>query len=137
MFEAMKIIHILALMAGGAATIGNGLLMAQVARSGALAPKMVARVMRIFGMIGLVAILTLWASGAVMAPLAGHGMGAEYAIKLIGATVVLVMVASMSFLAARAGKSGVPPNQKTMKRLASVSRLGLLVAIVFAVLAFN
>ena len=59
MFELMKIVHFLALMGGGAAMIGNGLLMKKVMQAAGPPPDMVSATMKVIGMIGLVSILLL------------------------------------------------------------------------------
>lgn len=137
MFETMKIIHMFALMGGGAAMIGNGILMMRVMKSGGPPPDMVAGTMKVLGMTGLASIVLLWLTGIVMSLGEGYEIGWEYALKLIGAAVVLGAVSMMSMAAARAEKAGTPPDLKRMKMLASVARGGVLVAIIFAVTAFN
>lgn len=137
MFEAMKIIHMFAILGGGAATIGNGLLLRRVMASEGPPPEMVASTMRILGSIGLASIVLLWATGVVMNSLGGYSMDLQYAVKLIGAAMVLGAVALMARNAAQAAKAGGAPNFKTLKILGSVSRVGLFLAIVFAVTAFN
>ncbi len=67
MFETMKIVHMFALMGGGAAMIGNGILMAKVMRAGGPPPEMVATTMKTIGIIGLASVVLLWITGGVMA----------------------------------------------------------------------
>ena len=137
MFELMKIVHFLALMGGGAAMIGNGLLMKKVMQAAGPPPDMVSATMKVIGMIGLVSILLLWITGVVMTAQLGVGLDWEFAAKLIGATLVLGSVSAMSILSARAAKAGGPPDFAKMKMLASVARIGVLIAIIFAVTLFN
>ena len=137
MFETMKIIHMLGLMGGGAAMIGNGLLMKRVMSAGAPPPDMVASTMRVLGFVGLASIVLLWLTGIVMTLQLGVAFDASYLIKLIGAAVVLGAVSTMSIHSANAAKAGGPPNFQLMKRMASFARIGVLVAIIFAVLVFN
>ena len=63
MFELMKIIHMLALLGGGAAMIGNGLLLKKVMNSDGPPPEMVSTTMRTLGMVGLASIVLLWITG--------------------------------------------------------------------------
>ena len=137
MFETLKIIHMLALLGGGAAMIGNGILMKKVMSGEGPPPPMVSSTMQILGMTGLASILLLWITGGWMSAQMGYAIDWEYGLKLIGAAMVLGSVSPMSIVAARAAKAGGPPNFALTKRLATIARIGLLLAIIFAVTAFN
>ena len=137
MFELMKIIHMLALLGGGAAMIGNGLLLKKVMNSDGPPPEMVSTTMRTLGMVGLASIVLLWITGLVMMSQTLYPMDWQYILKLIGAALVLGAVSMMSMASARAAKAGTPPDLKRLKTLASVSRGGVLIAIIFAVTVFN
>ena len=63
--------------------------------------------------------------------------GAMFWIKLLGAAVVLAVVSTMTYLAITAEKSGTPPPLPRMKALSHYSYAGALIAVIFAVLAFN
>lgn len=139
MLIVLKIIHMFSLFAGGAAGIGNGLLLKKVIESKAPPPPMVAQTMGIIGKIGFAAILLLWISGLGMMFLSYEVTALDwtYWVKLVGATLVLVPVSMMTAIAIRAERSGTPPDLKRMKSLSSVARIGLVIAIIFGVLAFN
>ena len=137
MYETMKIIHMLALMGGGAAMIGNGILMKELLTAEGPPPEMVKNTMRVLGMVGLASIFLLWISGGFMSAQFGYGLDALYSVKLIGATLVLGAVSLMSFHTTRAESTGSPPNAVWLKRLATVARFGVLVAVAFAVFTFN
>jgi hypothetical protein len=137
MFETMKIIHMLALLGGGAGAIGNGVLLVKVMKGEGPPPPMVQESMKIIGMTGLVSIILLWVTGIIMVSQTGRGIDWEFAVKLIGAAMVLGTVSWLSLLSARAAKAGTPPPMQFMKQLASIARIGLLLAIIFAVTAFN
>ncbi len=137
MFETMKIIHMVCLFGGGAAMIGNGILMAKVMRAGGPPPAIVGETMKNLGMTGLASVVLLWITGGVMTWQMGAAIDLEFALKLIGAAVVLGAVSIISILSARAEKAGTPPPVTTIKKLSRLSQIGVLTAVVFAVLAFN
>jgi hypothetical protein len=139
MLIVLKIIHMFGLFAGGAAGIGNGLLLKKVIDSKAPPPPMVAQTMGIIGKIGFAAVILLWLSGLGMSALS-YEIGAldwTYWVKLLGATLVLVPVSMMTAIALKAERSGTPPDLQSMKRLSSIARAGVGIAIIFGVLAFN
>ena len=139
MLIVLKIIHMFGLFAGGAAGIGNGLLLKKVIDSKAPPPPMVAQTMGIIGKIGFAAVILLWLSGLGMSALS-YEIGAldwTYWVKLLGATLVLMPVSMMTAIALKAERSGTPPDLQRMKRLSSIARAGVGIAIIFGVLAFN
>lgn len=139
MLIVLKILHMVALFAGGAASIGNGLLLKKVIAANAPPPPMVAQTMGIIGKIGFAAIVLLWLSGLAMSVLVYDmaALGWTYWVKLIGATLVLVPVSMMTAMALKAERSGTRPDLQQMKRLSSIARAGIAIAIVFGVIAFN
>jgi hypothetical protein len=139
MLILLKIIHMFGLFAGGAAGIGNGLLLKKVIDSKAPPPKMVAQTMGIIGKIGFGAIILLWLSGLGMLILTYKVTTLDWTfwVKLVGATLVLVPVSMMTAIAIKAEKSGIPPNLKRMKSLSGIARAGVGIAIIFGVIAFN
>ena len=139
MYELLKIIHFFCLLAGGAASIGNTVLMLQVERSGGPPPPMVPKAMGIIANMGLGAIILLWITGVLMI-LTGHNgaaPGALFYIKLLGAATVLGLVIWMTMLRTRAAAAGTPPPMAKMKLLSRIAFAGMSVAIIFAVLAFS
>lgn len=139
MLIALKIIHMFSLFAGGAASIGNGLLLKKVIASGGPPPPMVAQTMSVIGKIGFGAVILLWLSGLGMT-LGRHDIAAldwTFWVKMVGATAVLVPVTMMTAIALKAEKTGTRPDLKRMKTLGSIGRGGVAIAIIFGVLAFN
>ena len=90
MFETLKILHMAALMGGGAGMIGNGLLLKRVMAAGGPPPPMVADTRRIQGFIGLASIVLLWLTGFGLSFGSGYVLDWQYVVKLAGATLVLV-----------------------------------------------
>lgn len=139
MFETLKILHFLALLLGGAATIAPGIMMRIVQASGQPPTPAMGRSMRVLGICGLVAIVVLWLTGLAMLRLvhAEADLGLWFTIKLIAATVILVGSAGLNLLAARSAAAGTPPPQSIVKPVSSVIRLSLLIAIIGGVLTFT
>lgn len=139
MFETLKILHFLALLLGGAATIAPGLMMRFAQASGQPPTPVMGRSMRALGIGGLVAIVVLWLTGLAMLHLAhgGAALGFWFTIKLIAATVILAGSAGLNLLAARAAAAGTPPPPTIVKPVSSVIRVSLLIAIIGAVLTFT
>jgi hypothetical protein len=139
MLILLKIIHMFSLFAGGAAGIGNGLLLKKVMASKAPPPPMVAQTMGIIGKIGFGAIVLLWLSGLGMtfASLDIAALNWMFWVKMVGATAALVPITMMTAMAQKAQRTGTPPDLMRMKSLASIARGGVAIAIIFGVLAFN
>ncbi len=138
MFFALKIIHFFALLGGGAAAIGNGILMKRVIAHEGPPPPMVANAMGVIGKIGFASILLLWITGIAMLVMnAGTNLTWLFYVKLVGAAAVLVPVTMMSIHSAGAQKSGSAPDLNYLKTMSKIARAGVGIAIIFAVLAFN
>ncbi|MDJ1016583.1 MAG: hypothetical protein QNJ35_08740 [Paracoccaceae bacterium] len=137
MLTALKIIHFFCLFGGGAAMMGNGILMRKVMASGGPPGPVVADTMKRLGMIGLASIVLLWATGIVMLVISSAVFDWTLILKLLAAAVVLAAVVTMSLTSARAARENRPPNQDFMKRLSLASSASAALAVVFAVLAFG
>lgn len=139
LYVIIKLVHFSALLMAGGAVIGSGLLMKQVMANPGPPPPMVQNTMKILGMIGLAAIILLWLSGLGLAygEYGGLAIGRWFDAKLFGAAIVLVCVIAMRVISTRAARAGVPPDMKLLKTLSMVSRGGLALAIVAAVVQFR
>ncbi len=140
MFVTLKIIHFLALLLGGAATISPGILRRALARSDHAGPPpaYLAAALRVFGILGLIAIVLLWITGGAMVSI-GHDWGAMspwFWVKLLAATIVLAISVFLNLRAARAARGGDAASPKTIKIGLTVTRAALFVAIVCAVITF-
>lgn len=141
MLATLKIVHLLCLLAGGAAGIGNTILLRHAALSGAPPPPVMAGAMAALGRIGMVAIGLLWISGLWML-WAGIGVpsgaaGWAFWFKLLAATVVLGAVSGMAMLRARAEREGGKPDPAKLRPLMMASLGGVVLAVALAVLAFG
>ncbi len=139
MFILLKIIHMFSLFAGGAAGIGNGILLKKVIDSKAPPPPLAAQAMGVIGKIGFLAVLLLWISGIGMVATSYQLSTLTWAfwVKLVGATLVLVPVSMMTAHAISSEKAGTPPNLKHLKQLSGIARIGVALAIIFGVVAFT
>lgn len=139
MFELLKIIHMFCLLAGGAAMLGNAVLMRRVMASGQPPAPLVAKSMETIGKMGLGAIIVFWLTGVPMALMLGSFTtgGWEFWAKLAAAAAVLGLVPYMSWLRAQASAGKRKPDPVLMGRLARLTRVLVGVAIILAVLAFG
>lgn len=138
LFAILKIIHMFGLYVGGAAGIGNGLLMAKVMKSDQPPPPYVGQVMGMIGKMGFVAIVLLWITGIGMMMLNGGiaSVGLTFWVKLVGATLVLAAASMMTLIGIKAEKAGTPPDLKKIKSISRLAHVGLPLAVFFAVIAF-
>ena len=136
MLIALKIIHFFCLFGGGAAMMGNGILMRKVMAASGPPDPAIADTMKRLGMIGLASIVLLWVTGIAMVLLGGVAPGWPFYVKLLAAAAVLVAVTMLSATAAKAERSNQAPDFSRLKRWSLVSSLGAALAVVFAVVAF-
>lgn len=139
MIATLKIIHLLCLLVGGAASFGGAALSRRVQASGAPPAPLVADTMGALWRMGLAAILVLWLTGIPLAYLeyGSLALGWAFYAKLLGATLVLAAVPTMGVLRRRAVAAGRTPDAERLKALGLAAQLGTVAAIVFAVIAFN
>ncbi len=139
MLILLKIIHMFGLYVGGAAGIGNGLLLTKTLKSGQPPSPVVAQVMGLIGKMGFVAIILLWLSGLGMIAVNNAWSTLDWAfwVKLLGATLVLVAASIMTAMGVKAEKTGVPPDLKKIKAVSKLAHVGLPLAVIFAVVAFS
>lgn len=139
MFELLKTMHLLCLLLGGAASLGNAVLFRRVQASGGPPPPLVADAMRTLGNMGLAAILTLWATGIPLAIMTGAfaAGGPLFGLKLLAATAVLIIAPVMILIRNQVAAGRRPPNPPLIGRLALAVRWLVVAAIVLAVVVFN
>ncbi len=139
MFEALKAVHLLGLFLGGAASLGNAVLLKRVLAAGGPPPPMVADAMQVLAKMGLGAILVLWATGIPLAVMTGAFAtgGPLFSLKLLLAAIVLVLVPLMTWLRLQMAAGKRPPNPALIGRLALIVRWLVVAAIVLAVWVFK
>lgn len=139
MFEVLKAVHLLCLLAGGAASLGNAVLLKRVIAAGAPPPPMVAEAMQVLARMGLGAIVVLWLTGIPLAVMTGAFAtgGLLFSLKLLAATFVLGLVSLMAWLRGQIAAGKRPPNPRLIGRLALIVRWLTVGAVVLAVLVFK
>ena len=139
MLISLKLVHMAALLMGGAALIGSGLMLRQLAANPGPPPPIVRGLMGSFGLIGLAAIILLWLSGLGLAfNIYGTlAIGGWFYAKLVGATAVLAASIMLRMTAMAAQRTGTPPDPARMKKLTMLARAGLALALITAVVEFN
>lgn len=139
MFEALKAVHLLCLLLGGAASLGNAVLLKRVMAAGGPPPPMVADAMQVLAKMGLGAIIVFWATGIPLAVMTGAFAtgGPLFSLKLLLAAIVLVLVPLMTWLRLQMAAGKRPPNPALIGRLALIVRWLVVAAIVLAVWVFK
>lgn len=141
MIEAMKVLHYLALAAGLGMSSANVLLGLRMARHGDAAVRgELAALQRLFGLIGLNAVLVLWASGAALYFMIYGGEappGAWFHAKIGFAVLLTVTVLFLRMMLWRAASYGMPPSPLAMRWGGRIVPLLAVVAVICAVAAFR
>lgn len=139
MFEVLKSVHLISLLLGGGASIGNAVLLKRVMAAGAPPPAMVADAMSALTKMGLGAIILLWLTGVPMAVMTGAFVsgGPLFSIKLLAATLTLGLVAGIAWLRGQVAAGHRAPDPLLMKRLSTAARWLVILAIILAVIVFK
>ena len=140
MFITLKSIHFLALLLGGASTLGSVVMQRSLQRSGhtGALPAPVTIATRVFPLLGLAAIVLLWATGLWMFAIAyqGQQLGILFTVKLALATIILGGALLVNVTLARAARGGPAPNPRLIRLTASTIRICLVLAVIMAVVTF-
>ena len=141
MFITLKIIHFLALLLGGAGSVAPAIaarVLKRINHEGPPPPAL-ALTLRLIGIGALVAIMLLWATGLAMYSMKypGADLGTWFIIKLGAATLILIISVWANLMAARAARTGTPPNARRVRRLGLAARGLLILAIIAAVFTFT
>ena len=136
---SLKFIHFLAIFIGGGIGIGGAIMQSAHIKAGEPPRPHVAKAMRLLGLLGLGAIVLLWATGFVLAMqiYGGVGINTAFHIKLAGATIMLAASAFSNFHVFQQAKKAQPPHAKLIKTMTSISRIGLVLALGGAAAAFT
>jgi|GEM_PF-2589417 len=138
MIELIKIIHLLALMFGAAASFGNLYIMMAKGPHDLPAPEFANQLRTLFRFTALGAILVIWISG-ILLMLISYGWWVQsfaFDVKITFATIVLLIIIFLNLLAMRASKSaGGPPSY--IPALHTIGAASLVLAVIFAVISFG
>jgi hypothetical protein len=135
----LKIIHYFSILFAGGVTVGSVIIQSAYIRAGEVPPPYVGKAFARLGYIGLASIVLLWISGIGLAHLiyGGLGINGAFHVKLLGAALVLGISAYANLHVHQAIKAKRPPNPVLMKRLVQGGRIGLVLAIGGAAVAFS
>ena len=133
-----KFLHLISLFMAGGGGIGNAVIQSIYKKEGKIPEPHLAKSFRILAFISLIAVITMWVTGVVLAILiyGGFDLGWYFHIKLIGATLILLSVLYVNLHLKKCSQNQIPPNQQLMKYSASIARLGLILAIAGAIWTF-
>ena len=133
-----KFLHLISLFIAGGGGIGNAVIQSIYKKEGKIPEPHLAKSFRILAFISLIAVITMWVTGVVLAILiyGGFDLGWYFHIKLIGATLILLSVLYVTLHLKKCSQNQIPPNQQLMKYSASIARLGLILAIAGAIWTF-
>ena len=136
MFSTLKAIHLLALVLGAGASMGNIFLLLARGPHDLPAPELTNALRKWYRLSALVAIVTLWVTGLLLA-LSGDGYvsGYTFMVKLVFATVLLAIVVYVNAMAGSWARRGGPPAYVPALHLAGTACLAG--AVIFAAYAFS
>ena len=134
----IKFFHFWALFSAGGIGVGGAVVQSVYIKEGKIPEPHLGKAFRILGFVGLVSIATLWITGMILAQslYGGFSINIAFTVKIIGAAIVLIMSCVSNFHVYKSFKNQSPPNSKLMKMMMSLSRIGLVLAIGGAAIAF-
>ena len=138
MVEIFKILHLLALMFGAAASFGNLYILMASGPTDLPSPGFTNQLRYLFRITALAAIIIIWASG-ILLMLVKYGWWVNtfaFDAKIVFASVLLLIIAFLNLLAMRAPRGpGGPPSYVPVLHM--IGAACLVMAMVFAVAAFG
>lgn len=134
-FAAVKVLHLLALLFGAAASLGNVYVLLAKGPHDLPAPGFLASLRNWYRLTALAAILILWVTGILLTFLRyGWAGGFAFNAKLFLAAALLGLVGFVNFMAPRWARRGGPPPYLAALHVAGAAIF--LAATFFAVIAF-
>ncbi|ADE39917.1 hypothetical protein [Candidatus Puniceispirillum marinum] len=124
---ALKFFHYLSLFLAGGLGVANALL-AKAHQKAQMPPAPpVQQTMMTLARLGLVAIVILWVTGIILTNqiYGSFNLGWAFHLKLLGATILLLVIAFLNFHLAMSAKKGIPPNPKIMNAIPYIARTSL------------
>ncbi|MGI9353131.1 MAG: hypothetical protein ACR2O3_16350 [Rhizobiaceae bacterium] len=137
MFILLKILHLLALVFGGAASLGNIYLLLSAGPHDLAAPGFTNQLRKLYRLTALVAIGVFWLTGVLMVlvPPGFWVSSIAFNAKIMLVILLSISVLFINFMAPRWGRTGGPPAY--LKFLHWMNAALMLLAVVFAVAAFG
>jgi len=127
----MKFFHYFALFLAGGGGIAGGVLAAAHKRAEVPPAPPVQAASMILARLSLVAIVTLWVTGFVLAYAIYGGMdiGWAFHMKLLGATGLLASIGYVNYHLSARGKQGLPPSMQVIKMATMIGRGSLVLVL--------
>ena len=128
----LKFFHYISLFLAGGLGVANAMLFKNHQKAGMVPAPPVQKTMMTLAMLGLIAIVVLWATGIPLTfQLYGSfNLGWPFHLKMFGATTLLAVVASLNIHLMQQAKAGKPPNPKVMKFVPPIARTSLVLVLI-------
>ena len=135
----LKTLHYFSILFAGGVTVGGGVIQAAYMKAGDTPPLYIGKAFAVLGYIGLGSIVTLWVTGIGLSHLiyGSLAINGAFNMKLLGAAIVLFISAYSNLHVYQAIKAKRATNGALMKGLVQAGRVGLLLAIGGAAVAFS
>ncbi len=137
MYEFTKTLHLLFLLLGASAGIGNVALAMALKGAEGTPPNWVPKLRLRFARLGLVSVLTLWFTGLYLlfAYYGGWQPGLSFNLKMVTASLLLLGIVAINLLLNRVRKTGVP--NPLIPKL-GIATVGLtMLTVIFAIYSFS
>ena len=136
MFITLKVLHLLALMFGSLAVLGNIYLAFSKGPHDLAAPDFTNKLRKMFRHSGLLAIILFWATGLALfiTQYGGKISNPAFHAKLSFVILLTAIVLFTNYMAPKWAKRGGPPSY--IPKLSWVSAIALIVSVVLAVITF-
>jgi hypothetical protein len=129
-------LHLLALVFGSAASLGNIYILLASGPHDLPAPGFVGALRKWYRLTALGAIVTLWLTGVILIAMQpGLAQSTAFNLKLFFASLLLAIIGFLNFMAPRWSRRGGPPSYVSSLHMAGAASLFL--AVILAVAAFN
>jgi len=133
----IKIIHLLALMFGSVASLGNIYLMLSKGPHDLDAPGYTNMLRKLYRLTALGAIIALWVSGLILlfGSFNGTMPGTTFHIKLLFVLILTLIILFLNFMASGWARRGGPPSY--VPALHWIGASSLMLTVIFAGVAFG
>ena len=127
----LKFVHYFSIFLAGGLGVGGAIIQTTHIKAKESPSKPTLTAIKVLALISLVAIVLLWLSGLSLAYLkyGTLNLGVFFYIKLLGAGLILIGATLSNIFIIRSSKLNKRPNPAIMKRMVSLSRVGLILAI--------
>ena len=129
----LKFIHYLAIVFSGSVLVGSGVIQSVYKKANKIPDLITAKVLKLFGYIGLISLIVLWISGIILSInlYGGFNINSSFTIKLIAASLLLGLSFFVNLHVFNSSKNNFPPN-KTIMKIATMTGRGLLIIVLIA-----